>query len=260
MPVGRKQTRSAPERIVAKTMEEMERYSVISDKNPREIVLLRGRGCQWRRCRFCDYHLDFSLDDEANLALNRRQLARVTGLYHRLEVINSGSFVDLDPATMAEIEAVCRQKQIHTLHFECHWAHRQAIAPLKARFAAQGTEIKIKIGVETFDALFRESYLDKGIHAGPAEIAAYCQEVCLLQGLPGQTVPGMKRDIEIGLAHFERVCVNIMQKNSKPIQPDPAVIQAFRRQVAPLYWENPRVDILLHNTDFGVGGLKEDAQ
>lgn len=33
---------------------EMTRYSVIEDKNPREIVLLRGRGCAWKRCRFCD--------------------------------------------------------------------------------------------------------------------------------------------------------------------------------------------------------------
>ena len=39
-------------------MNEMERYSVITEKNPREIVLLRGAGCAWRRCRFCDYHLD----------------------------------------------------------------------------------------------------------------------------------------------------------------------------------------------------------
>lgn len=38
----------------------MERYSVITNKNPREIVLLRGSGCKWRRCAFCDYHLDFS--------------------------------------------------------------------------------------------------------------------------------------------------------------------------------------------------------
>ena len=238
----------------------MERYSVIRQKNPREIVLLRGRGCQWRRCRFCDYHLDCSPDEEANFRLNRLQLAQVTGLYHRLEVINSGSFVDLDRETMAEIEAVCKQKQIDTLHFECHWAHRQQIAPLKARFAAQGVTVKIKIGVETFDELFRESYLDKGIHACPAEIAAFCDEVCLLQGLPGQTVHSMRRDIETGLAHFERVCVNIMQKNSKPILPDPAVIRAFHQQVAPLYWQDPRVDILLNNTDFGVGGSKEDAQ
>lgn len=238
----------------------MERYSVIHQKNPREIVLLRGRGCQWRRCRFCDYHLDFSPDEQANFRLNRRQLARVTGLYHRLEVINSGSFVDLDRQTMEEIEAVCRQKGIRTLHVECHWAHRQQIAPLKARFAAQGVEVKIKIGVETFDRLFRESYLDKGIDASPAQIAACCDEVCLLQGLPGQTVQSMKGDIETGLAYFERVCVNIMQKNSKPIQPDPAVIRAFRRQVAPLYWEDPRVDILLNNTDFGVGGPENHAE
>ena len=257
MPFGRKKRRKG---VFFVTMDEMERYSVIPHKNPREIVLLRGRGCRWRRCRFCDYHLDFSLDGQANLALNRRQLARVSGLYRRLEVINSGSFVDLDPETMAEIEAVCRQKQIAALHFECHWVHRKEIAPLKARFAAQGVEVKIKIGVETFDALFRESYLDKGVDADPAQIAAYCDEVCLLQGLPGQTAQSMKRDIETGLAHFERVCVNIMQKNTKPIQPDPAVIQVFRRQVAPFYWENPRVDILLNNTDFGVGGFSNDAQ
>ena len=34
------------------------RYAVIEEKNPREIVMLRGLGCTWRRCRFCDYHLD----------------------------------------------------------------------------------------------------------------------------------------------------------------------------------------------------------
>ena len=65
-------------------MNEMERYSVITEKNPREIVLLRGAGCAWRRCRFCDYHLDCSPDQKANFALNRRVLARVTGEYHRL--------------------------------------------------------------------------------------------------------------------------------------------------------------------------------
>ena len=68
----------------------MTRYSVIEDKNPREIVLLRGRGCAWKRCRFCDYHLDASRDEQANLTLNRAVLAQVTGRYGRLEAINSG--------------------------------------------------------------------------------------------------------------------------------------------------------------------------
>ena len=63
----------------------------------------------------------------------------------------------------------------------------------------------------------------------------------------------MKRDIETGLAHFERVCVNIMVENSTKIKPDPAVIAVFAEKIAPLYLNNDRVDILTENTDFGVG-------
>ena len=72
------------------------RYSVITEKNPREIVMLRGNGCKWRRCRFCDYHLDFSRDTAANFAINEAALSQVRGLYGKLEVINSGSLMDLD--------------------------------------------------------------------------------------------------------------------------------------------------------------------
>lgn len=62
------------------------RYSIIHDKNPRKIVLLRGRGCAWRRCQFCDYHLDFSRDAPANFRINQAALAKVRGLYGTLEV------------------------------------------------------------------------------------------------------------------------------------------------------------------------------
>ena len=34
---------------------EMERYSRITDKNRREIVLLRAFPCAWGKCTFCDY-------------------------------------------------------------------------------------------------------------------------------------------------------------------------------------------------------------
>ena len=67
------------------------RYSVIEDKNPREIVMLVGDGCKWRKCRFCDYHLDSSKDIEANFQLNKQVLSNVTGKFAELEVINSGS-------------------------------------------------------------------------------------------------------------------------------------------------------------------------
>lgn len=233
----------------------MERYSIITERNPREIVLLRGRGCSWRRCRFCDYHLDFSTDEQENYRLNHKELAKVTGRYHKLEVINSGSFTDLDRDTLTLIKEICSRKEIGEIHFECHWTDRQAIKALRAAFTQAGISVKIKIGVETFDALFRESYLDKGITASdPSEIAADFDECCLLFGLPGQNSESMERDVETGLQYFERVCINIMVENGKPVKPDPAVIEVFLKELYPKYMGNPRIDILLDNTDFGVGG------
>ena len=70
---------------------------------------------------------------------------------------------------------------------------------------------------------------------------------------PGQSKESMLRDIELGLKYFERVCVNIMVENTKPIKPDHCVIEIFKREVYPLYKDNEQVDILLNNTDFGVG-------
>ena len=237
------------------------RYAVINEKNPREIVMLRGTGCSWRRCRFCDYHLDSSEDEAANYALNQEQLLKVTGIHHKLEVINSGSFVDLDSETLSLIEQICQEKQISQLHFECHWRHRDAIFDFRNRFASLGIELKIKTGVEMFDALFRESYLDKGIDTdNPAELAAYFDEVCLLQGIPGQTAKSMDQDIQTGLANFERVCINIMQENRRPVKPDPMIIKIFARELYPKYIQDPRVDILMENTAFGVGGVVENAK
>ncbi|MFI3238402.1 MAG: radical SAM protein [Lachnospiraceae bacterium] len=235
-------------------MEELQRYSVIHEKNKREIVLLRGAGCSWRKCRFCDYHLDFSKNQEENTTLNKIELDKVTGIYGVLEVINSGSFVDLSEETMQYIEQVCKRRSIKQIHFESHWNHIGDIAGLRQRFECLGIITKLKIGVESFDALFRESYLVKGITTDKAEeIALYFDECCLLQGIPGQTCESMKKDIEIGLSFFERVCINIMVENGMPIKPDPNVIEIFKEKIYPLYIHNSRVDILIENTDFGVG-------
>lgn len=84
----------------------MERYSLIKDKQPREIVLLRGAGCVYKRCTFCDYHTDCDQDTAANFRLNQAVLDRVTGLFGELEVINSGSVFELDVrSTVAKIFA-----------------------------------------------------------------------------------------------------------------------------------------------------------
>ena len=233
----------------------MVRYSEIREKNPREIVLLRGSGCRWRKCRFCDYHLDFSKDTEENYRINREILEKITGKYKSLEVINSGSFAELDPMTLDGIERICREKKILQLRFEAHWIYRKEIQPLRERFAAAGTEVKIKMGVETFDTEFRETIMAKGMgEALPREIARYADEVCLLFGFKGQTEESMERDIETGLAFFERICINLMNPNTAPLQPDPDVIRLFLKEIYPRYKDNPRADILLENTEFGVGG------
>ena len=63
----------------------------------------------------------------------------------------------------------------------------------------------------------------------------------------------MKHDIETGLTYFERVCVNIMVENSTKIKPNAEVIKLFMQELYPLYKDNERIDILIENTDFGVG-------
>lgn len=230
----------------------MERYSVIKDKRKREIALLRGRGCAYRLCAFCDYHLDCSADDEKNFALNSEVLSHVTGEYGDLEVINSGSVFELDGKTLDMIKSTCRDKGISVIHFEAHYIYKDRLEALRREF--DGFTLKFKLGLETFDYRFRERVLRKGIpDRDPAVISDGFDEANFLFGISGQTAESMRRDIELGLTHFERICINIMCENSTAVKPDPQVISAFKAQVYPIYKDDARVDILIQNTDFGVG-------
>ncbi len=232
----------------------MNRYSVIEKKNPREIVLLRGNGCIWKRCSYCDYHLDFCRDEEENFRLNSEVLGNVTGVYKKLEVINSGSFTELDKKTLDLIEQICIEKGIETLYFESHYIYKEKSMAAKKYFLERGITLKIKTGVETFDEEFRERYLHKGFgYVGVEEISEFADEICLLFGIKGQTEASMKKDIETGLENFERVCINIMNKNSTPVVPDRKVIKKFTEKIAPYYENNNRVDILMDNLEFGIG-------
>ncbi len=239
----------------------MERYGIITEKNPREIVMLRGSGCRYKKCTFCDYHLDFSKNQQENLELNRSVLNRVSGSLHRLEVINSGSFQELDKKTVELIISTCREKNIHTVHCESHYIYKSSIKAMKKLFSDNGIQLKVKTGAETFDIPYREEIMKKGFgNAAPAQIAEYADEVCLLFGLEGQSEQSMLNDIETGLEYFERVCVNIMTKNTTPILPDNEVISVFKEKIYPKYADNPRVDILIKNTDFGVGSEIEEVK
>lgn len=230
----------------------MQRYGVIDNKRKREIVLLRGSGCAYKRCAFCDYYLDSDVDCAANYALNAEVLAKVGGIYGELEVINSGSVFKLDGDTLREIARVCRDKDIKVLHFEAHYLYRNRIAKFKERF--KDFDVKFRLGLETFDFDFRENVLKKGIFERSADvIAEYFDEVNLLFGISGQNVESMQNDLELALKYFERAYVNIMCGNSTEIKPDEKVVEDFVKYIYPKYADDERVDILLKNTDFGVG-------
>ncbi|MBO7435230.1 radical SAM protein [bacterium] len=230
----------------------MLRYGIIKEKDPREIVLLRGKGCFYKKCAFCDYHLDACPDDDANVVLNREVLKQVTGVYGNLEVINSGSFHELGERSLALVRETAREKGIRVLHFEAHYLVRDKIAELREFFS--GTEVRMRVGLESFDEELREGYLKKGMPGvSPEEVAGYFQEANFLVGVKGQTVDSMRRDVELGLKYFKRITLNVMCDNTTSVKPDGEVIAKFMEEIYPKYVLDDRVDILVHNTDFTVG-------
>ena len=52
----------------------MDRYNKITNKNNREIVLLRAFPCIWGKCSFCDYIDDNGRDEEELNKLNKEVL------------------------------------------------------------------------------------------------------------------------------------------------------------------------------------------
>ena len=87
----------------------LERYSLITEGMQREFILLQGTGCRWRRCTFCDYYDDVSSDP---FAVNKAVLDEVTGRYKVLDIINSGSAMELDDRTLGRICATVKENSM----------------------------------------------------------------------------------------------------------------------------------------------------
>jgi len=230
-------------------MSDLTRYAQITQKLPREFCLLQGTGCQWARCTYCDYHLDTSPDP---FQVNKPVLDQVTGAFGTLDIINSGSCTELDEQTLAYIEQAVRDKHIHTLWFEAHYMHRHKLPALAARF--KGVSVKFRTGVETFDGAQREAW-QKGIpaHVTAEDIAAHFNGVCLLFAAEGQSRAAVSRDIELALAHFEYASLNAFVANSTATRRDDSMVAWFEQTHLPALADNPNIEILLHNTDLGVG-------
>jgi len=228
----------------------MVRYSIITEKSPREIVLLKAFPCAWGKCSFCDYTQDNSIDEAAINQVNKEVLEKVTGHNRVLEVIDSASCFELPKESLSLIRDVVVSKKITRLFLESHWMYRHRLNEMR-RFMK--IPITYKIGVETFDNDFRQNVLNK--HAdfkSPEEVARYFDSPCLLVGIKGQTKEMIDYDIRMLKKYFKLGIINIYANNSTNIKRDEDLIHWFMDRYSYLK-EDPSLEILYENTDFGVG-------
>ena len=241
----------------------MNRYSKITEKLPREFVLLQGTGCKWRQCTFCDYHTDVSTDP---FELNRQVLEQVTGEYGVLDVINSGSAFELDDRTISLLQRIIVEKNIHTLWCEMHWMYRNRLEVFRKRILSGVNNssfltphssfltIKFRCGIETFNPQLRQQWR-KGVPTSvtPEDVAQYFQGICLLCCVEGQTKETILNDIELAQRHFEYFSVNLFCNNTTSVRRDEALVKWFIQEVYPTIKDNPKIEILIENSDLGVG-------
>ena len=228
----------------------MDRYNKITNKNNREIVLLRAFPCIWGKCSFCDYIDDNGRDEDELNRLNKEVLDNITGEFGVLEVINSGSCFEIPKGTMNYIKKIVDEKKIKLLFFESHWCYRNRLDEIRNFF---NIPIIFKIGVETFDYDFRNNFLNKNAKFKDAkEVAEKFQSVCLMVGIKGQTKDMIRKDIEILLENFKYGTLNVFVDNTTAIKRDEELIQWFRKEYSYLD-DYPTIEVLYHNTDFGVG-------
>ena len=235
----------------------MNRYSKITEKFPREFVLLQGTGCKWRQCTFCDYHTDVSTDP---FEVNRLVLEQVTGEYGVLDVINSGSAFELDDHTITLLQRIIVEKNIHTLWCEMHWMYRnrldQFIELINSNLSPLASNLKVKFrcGIETFNPQLRQQW-QKGVPTSvtPEDVARHFQGICLLCCVEGQTKETILSDIELAQRHFEYFSVNLFCNNTTSVRRDEALAEWFIQEVYPTIKDNPKIEILIENSDLGVG-------
>ena len=227
----------------------MERYALIHSVLPREFVLLQGTGCRWKKCTFCDYHEDVSDDP---FAVNSEVLKQVEGVYGVLDVINSGSAMELDGRTVEMIKMVVKEKKIHTLWFEAHYMYKNQLAKFAEQF--EGVEVKFRCGVESFDGRLRERW-NKGIAVSvrAEDVAKYFQGVCLLCCTVGDSKERILRDIELAERYFEYASVNVFCENGTAVKRNEELANWFVKDVYPKLKVSSKIEILINNTDLGVG-------
>ena len=215
---------------------------------PRENVLLVSLGCSWGKCAFCDYQDDKSSSVLACDSVNKKVLAEVKGEEIGstcLDVTCSASYTELPFTTMNYIRETCIEKGIKTVILEGHYIYKNSNQYYIDFFKSNDIDVLFRCGVETFDEKIREDFLHKGLPGvTPWQLAEHYQWINLMFGMEGQTFDQLKKDIETGLEHFQRINLSIYTTVPNGPARDVSAIKAFYE--GDFYQEllkNPRVDI-----------------
>ena len=227
----------------------MQRYSLITDKMPREFLLLQGTGCRWGKCTFCDYHTDKS---NTPFEINKQVLEQITGKYGVIDIINSGSAMELDSRTIDMIKEIVVTKGIGTIWFEAHYMYRHRLADFAKQFAP--AVVKFRCGVESFDPRLRSNW-KKGIPSfvTAGDIAKYFKGVCLLCCTVGDTRERIISDIAVAKRHFEYFSLNLFCNNTTDVKRDDELAAWFMNELYPSLKNDNQVEVLVENCDLGVG-------
>lgn len=227
----------------------MQRYSLIKEKFPREFLLLQGTGCRWAKCTFCDYYDDAS---GSPFETNRKVLEQVTGEYGVIDIINSGSAMELDDETIGMIKEVVVAKGVHTIWFEAHYMYRNRLADFARQFAP--ATVKFRCGVESFDPVLRSDW-KKGIPASvtAVDVAEDFNGVCLLCCTVGDSKERIKNDIATAKRYFEYFSVNLFCNNTTAVRRDEELAAWFIEELYPNIKDDAQIEVLVENSDLGVG-------
>ena len=227
----------------------MQRYSLIKEKMPREFLLLQGTGCRWAKCTFCDYFGDCSSNP---YEVNKKVLEQVTGEFGVLDIINSGSAMELDSDTIGLIKETIVEKNIKTVWFEAHYMYRNRLEAFAKQFMP--AIVKFRCGIESFDPTLRSSW-NKGVPSDvtAANVAEYFKGVCLLCCTQGDTKERILNDIATAREYFEYFSINLFCNNSTAVKRDAELAKWFEAEVYPMLKDMDGVEILLNNNDLGVG-------
>jgi len=228
------------------------RYNKIQDKHRREIVLLKSFPCAYGKCSFCNYIEDNSLDENSMNIINRDTIKNITGEFGVLEVINSGSVFELTDETMKMIKDVVYEKNIKIIYFEIYYGYLKRLDEIRKLFP--GVEVRIRMGLETFDEDFRINHYNKNFKLNENILKLLGKEIysiCLLVCTKGQTKEMIDRDIELGLKYFKNITLNIFIDNGTIVKRDENLVKWFIEKYSYLQ-DDDRVELLINNKDLGV--------